>query len=157
LVAVEVALTIVLAVSAGLLVKSLLMLQRADLGFDPERLLVVRAGTTGVDFTESEKRVGVFDRYAAEVSALPGVEAVAMRSSVPLGVTYHFPFRVDEGAETGGEAPVAAYSAVSPNFFAVARIPLLGGRAFEPADRAGAPAVAVVNDAMRRRYFAGGD
>ncbi len=156
LVALEVALTIVLAVSAGLLVKSLLLLERADLGFDPDNLLVIRAGTTGVDFTEFEKRAGVFDRYAAEVAAVPGVESVAMTSSVPLGITYHFPFRVD-GAADEGEAPVAAYSAVSPSYFSTARIPVLGGRAFEATDRTGSPQVAIINDTMRRRYFPGGD
>jgi putative ABC transport system permease protein len=157
LVALEVALTIVLAVSAGLLVKSLVLLERADLGFDPENLVVARVGAPGIDFTETERRAALFDRFAEEVASVPGVESVATTSSVPLDVTYLFPFRVDgddrDGPADGAAAPTAAFSAVSPNYFATARIPLLGGRSFEATDRAGSPEVAVVNDAMRRRFF----
>jgi len=159
LVALEVALTIVLSVSAGLLVKSLLLLERTDLGFDPENLVVVRVGAPGIDFTETERRAALFERFVAEVSAVPGVSSVATTSSVPLGVTFTFPFRVGDGAESGGDgsAPAAAFSAVSHDYFATARIPLLAGRAFDVADRAGTPEVAIVNDAMRRRYFVAGD
>jgi predicted permease len=159
LVTLEVALTIVLAVSAGLLVKSLVLLEQTNLGFDPENVVVARVGAPGIDFTETEKRAALFDQFAAEVTAVPGVESVAMTSSVPLDVTYSFPFRVghEQVGAADSVAPSAAFSAVSPGYFATTRIPLLSGRAFDATDRAGAPEVAIVNDAMRRRYFPTGD
>lgn len=157
LVAVEVALTLVLAVGAGLLLKSLVNLGRVDLGFDSANLVAVRIATTPqIPFEDDVRRIAFYDTMLEAVRAVPGVESVAASASVPLGRTLVFPYRL-EGETQFGDAPDAAYSAVSAGFFRQMRIPLLAGREFDERDRAGGAQVAVISDAMRRRHFEGTD
>src|SRR5262249_12997141 len=97
-----------------------------------------------------------FERLAGEVEAVPGVQSVATASSPPLMYTLHFPFAV-EGRTNPNEVPQAWFSAISPNYFRLMGIGALAGREFTDHDRAGAASVAVINETMRRRYFAGED
>jgi putative ABC transport system permease protein len=106
-----------------------------------------------VPFEDDERRVAFYQGFVEAVRGVPGVESVSAASSVPFGLTLVFPYRV-EGETRYGDAPDAAYSAVSPGFFREMRIPVLAGREFDERDRAGAVTVAVINDAMRRRHFA---
>src|SRR6185295_19704522 len=91
-----------------------------------------------------------------QVQAVPGVQAVATASSPPLMFTMFFPFAV-QGRAQPNEVPQAWFSAVSPNYFQVMHIDLLAGRLFTDHDRFGAAQVALINDALRRRFFPGED
>jgi putative ABC transport system permease protein len=151
----EVALTLVLLAGAGLLLRSLLKLERVELGFDQEGLLVVPLSASMAKYGEPQARAAYFESLAERARGAPGVESVATASCPPMMYTMYFPFSV-EGQANPNEVPQAWYNAVSPNYFALMRIPVLEGRGFADADR-GAHYVAVINETMRRLYFAGQD
>jgi putative ABC transport system permease protein len=131
-------------------------LQRVELGFNSERLLVVPVGASMTKYAEPQSRAAYFERMAAQVAAVPGVRSVAKASSPPLMFTMYFPFAV-EGKANPNEVPQAWFNAVSPNYFREMGIPVLEGREFTEHDRAGAQTLAVISEALRRRYFAGED
>jgi putative ABC transport system permease protein len=152
----EIALTMMLLVGAGLLIRSLVKLQRVELGFNPERLVVVPVSASMAKYAQPQARATYFERLAAQVSAAPGVRSVAKASSPPLMYTMYFPFAV-EGRANPNEVPQAWFSAVSPNYFREMGIGVLEGREFTDHDRDGAATLAVISETMRRRYFAGED
>ncbi len=152
----EISLTLVLLAGAGLLIKSLMKLQRVDLGFDHDRLLVVPIGASMPKYAEPQARAAFFERLAGQVQTVPGVQSVATSSTPPLMYTMFFPFGV-EGKTNPNEVPQAWFSMVSPNYFDVMHISPLAGRSFTDQERFGATQVAVINDTMRRRFFPGED
>jgi putative ABC transport system permease protein len=157
LVVAEIAVTLVLLVGAGLLVRSFARLQQADLGFDPRNKLTLVVGAPQQLFGEPEKRAEYFRRMQERLSALPGARAVASTSSLPLDWVLNFSYAVEGRPARPGEDPQADYSSVSPNYFEVMGIPVIKGRAFTGRDAAGAPSVAVVNESLARRVFPGED
>jgi putative ABC transport system permease protein len=156
LVVAEISLTLVLLAGAGLLIKSLVKLQRVELGFNRQNLLAVPVGASMAKYAEPQLRAAFFERLATEVQTVPGVQSVATASSPPLMYTMFFPFAV-EGRAKPNEVPQAWFSSVSPNYFQVMHIALLAGRFFTDHDRFGAAQLALINDTMRRRFFPGAD
>jgi putative ABC transport system permease protein len=156
LVVAEIALTLVLLAGAGLLLKSLVKLQRVDLGFNQDKLLIVPTGAPMPKYADPRLRAAFFERLAGEVQSVPGVQSVAMSSTPPLMYTMFFPFAV-EGRTNQNEVPQAWFSSVSPNYFEVLQITPLAGRSFTDHERMGTTQVAVINDTMRRRFFASED
>jgi predicted permease len=156
LVVAEISLTLVLLAGAGLLIKSLMKLQRVDVGFNHNRLLVVPIGASMPKYAEPQMRAAFFERLAGQVQTVPGVRSVTTSSCPPLMYTMFFPFGV-EGKANPNEVPQAWFSMVSPNYFDVMHISPLAGRSFTDQERFGATQVAVINDTMRRRFFPGED
>ncbi len=155
LVVAQVAISTVLLIGAGLFVRSLNAAQAVDPGFDPGGVVVAQLDLSTQGYTDTETAEFYRD-ISARLSTLPGVSGVALASRVPLsaggsrtstGVAGYQPAQ--------GEDMEFNYSVVSPNYFAVMRIPLLRGRAFTDADRAGAPNVVIVNEAFARRFWPG--
>ena len=157
LVVAEIAVTLVLLVGAGLLVRSFARLQRADLGFDPRNKLTLVVGAPQQLYGQTEKRADLYRRIQERLAALPGVRAVASSSSLPLDWVLNFSYAVEGRPARPGQDPQADYSSVSPNYFEVMGVPVIKGRAFTERDAAGAPAVAVINETMARRVFPGED
>jgi putative ABC transport system permease protein len=156
LVVAEISLTLVLLAGAGLLIKSLMKLQQVDLGFNHDRLLVVPVGASMPKYAEPQMRAAFFERLAGQVQTVPGVRSVTTSSCPPLMHTMFFPFGV-EGKANPNEVPQAWFSMVSPNYFDVMHIASLAGRSLTDQDRFGATQVAIINDTMRRRFFASED
>ena len=156
LVVAEISLTLVLLAGAGLLLKSLVKLQRVELGFNQDNLLVVPIGAPMPKYADPQLRAAFFERLAAQVQTVPGVQSVATSSTPPLMHTMFFPFAV-EGKTNPNEVPQAWFSMVSPNYFELMHIAPLAGRSFTDHERIGATQVAVISDTMRRRFFAGED
>jgi putative ABC transport system permease protein len=156
LVVAEISLTLVLLAGAGLLLKSLVKLQRVDLGFNHDRLLVVPVGASMPKYADPQARAAFFERLAGQVQTVPGVRSIATSSTPPLMYTMFFPFGV-EGKANPNEVPQAWFSMVSPNYFDVMQISPLAGRSFTDHERFGATQVAVINDTLRRRFFPGED
>ena len=152
----EIALTLVLLAGAGLLIKSLERLQRVELGFNPDNVLVMPVSASMSKYPEPQARAAYFERLAEQVRTTPGVEAVATASCAPMMYTMYFPFSI-EGRADPNEAPQAWYNSVSPGYFRLMGIGLVEGREFSEHDRVGAPNAAVINETMRRRFFAGED
>jgi predicted permease len=154
LVVAQIALATVLLVSAGLLVRSLLNVLRADLGFGT-REAVVLSLEQPIDRGDASGLA--YYRAAVErVGALPGITSVSLGRSIPLFGSGRRGFRPDGYEFRPGETRELHVNVISPGYFDTLQIPLLAGRAFDERDVAGALPTAIVNDALAARYFAGG-
>ncbi|HKQ53230.1 MAG TPA: ABC transporter permease [Pyrinomonadaceae bacterium] len=154
----EVALSLVLLVGAGLLVKSFLRLQEVSPGFSPENLLTMYVSLPGTKYPEDEQHVTFFNRVLEGVRALPGVESASVVSVLPISENYdRFGIEIESRPPVPlGEAPEADRYRISPDYFRTMNIPLQAGRAFSERDRADAPPVVIINETMARRYWPDG-
>lgn len=158
LVAGEVALSLVLLVGAGLLLRSLWHLQRVDPGFRPEQVLTMELSTPRPGTTRPEQVLETSRALLDEVRALPGVLAAGTISLVPLGGVNACPPILVEGAPvTSGPAPCAEVRTSSSGYFQAMGIPLLAGRLFDARDTPERPRVVLINSALARRFFPGVD
>lgn len=159
LVVTEVALSLVLLVGAGLLSKSFIMLREVKPGFDADRVLTTNLSLSRVKYSKPEAQQAAFAEIIQRVSALPGVEAVAVIDPLPFGgtSTANTFFISGRPAVRPEEKPSSNYRTISPNYFRTLNIPLLRGRVFDEHDDKGAAPVIIVNESLARRYFAGAD
>jgi predicted permease len=156
MVALQVAVALMLLISATLMRESLNKLNQTDPGFDMNRVLTVRLFLPAASYTTA--RTLAFRRQAIErLRALPGVESVTAGSSLPLlNITMAVPFDLETGPQRSeSERPGVGYTTVSPGYFAALRIPLRFGRVFSETDSEKAPPVVIVNEAFVERYFPG--
>jgi predicted permease len=151
----ETALACVLLVVCMLTVRSLWKMLHEDLGFRPGRLLTAAIAPSRSASDDENRRFAT--RVVDEAGALPGVESVSVAASVPLGGDQSGDFRVEGRVAPRNEELFADENFVDDRFFRTAGIPLRRGRAFTPADAAGAPRVAVVNEAFARKIWPGAD
>lgn len=156
LVVVQVGLAVVLAAMTSLLGRSLLAVQRIDTGFQPERMLVAEATPPLASHPDDRAVESFFDRAAAALGSLPGVEVVGATSRLPLN---HETFRVAyraAGGEGGMESwPDAIYSSVDGDYFDATETPVLEGRGFVPSDGEGTTPVVVVSRSLAEREWPG--
>ena len=146
----EVALSLVLLVGAGLLLKSFVLLMGVDLGFQPERVLSMTVTLLGPGYHANDARLRFFDQLAERTRALPGVQAVAYTNRVPLHGGWGGSMETDLAPTLDTDVD---FQAVSPGYFETIGIPLVRGRGLTSADRTGAPHVCLVNQTYVRRYF----
>ncbi len=154
LVVAEVALALVLLVSAGLCVKGMSRARQIDYGFKPDHVLIagLQIGMNGY----SEQTGKVFYRQLQRrLAALPGIEEAALSSWFPLGLEgcKGHGVDVDGYVRPTGENPTYEYSVISPRYFAVMGIPLVAGRDFTDADDEHATSVAIVNENFARKFW----
>ncbi|HEX5724090.1 MAG TPA: ABC transporter permease [Longimicrobiaceae bacterium] len=159
LVAAEVALSVLLLVCAGLLVRSLWQLQRVDPGLRPAGVLTLSLIPPVAVYDSDAKIAAFYDRLLARVAALPGVRAAGTVDILPMSGGFNGRGFQVEGrpADPGGDGPSAETRAVTPGFFAALGIGVVRGRALAEADGAGSPAAAVVDRAMARATWPGED
>jgi predicted permease len=155
-VAVQLALCIVLLVGAGLLVRSFARLQQVPVGFRTDHLVTAELRLPSVRYGD-DTVITEFGRQALErLRSVPGVASAALVEAIPLSGNWGFSSYRVEGRDTPDSLlPTAQLNAVSDGFFGTMEIPLLLGREFAPADRLGAPAVAIVNRELARRMWPG--
>jgi putative ABC transport system permease protein len=155
LVVAQVALSFVLLIGAGLLVRSLWRLQNVETGFDPSGLVAASVSLPETKYTTRDAQVRFWDQVFERVRAIPGVESVAATTLFPLrggGDTY---FYIEgQPPATDADKMNATVSSVTDDYFTTMRIPLVAGRVFNASDRAGA-GVMIVSDALARRLFPG--
>jgi len=158
LVIAEMALALMLLTGAGLLLRSFTRLAQWNPGFDVQHLTTTWLLASDTKYTTRPQVAALWSRAADEMRALPGVVSVGEASAGPLfGGTETGRLRV-VGRDAGvGDSSTARWFDVGADYFATLGVPLLRGRGFAPADVAGAPDVAIVNDAMARRYWQGQD
>lgn len=146
-----------LLVGAGLFVRSLLSARAIDAGFDPTSMIVMSVVPELQGYDETRGR-NLYERLLAGVAAVPGVRSATLAESVPLSIGGSRRGTAIEGHQPQpGEDTETAYNVVAPQYFETMHIPLLRGRSFTEADRAGAPPVVIVNDAFARRYWPNAD
>ena len=155
LVLAEVSISLVLLVGAGLLFRSLVTLLDVPLGFSSGQVLTMQVAPTGENYRAPEQFVGYWDRVVERVSAVPGVEHVALTSAVPLGPSIAvLSFSVQGRPELPpNQQPLSHFVSASPGYFETLGIPVLRGREFERRDAVVDPRVIVINEAMARREF----
>jgi len=154
----EVALSLVLLLGAGLLLRSLAAQQNTELGFAHEGRTVFTVALPAARYP-TDRVVQTHEQLSARFAALPGIEQVASVSALPLSTsetTLNFT-RPDEPPPPPGLTPVARVQAVDANYFATMSIPVLAGRAFTSADREGAPPVALISRRMADQFWPGVD
>ena len=157
LVVAEVALSLVLLVGAGLLIRSLIKLQRTDLGFQSDRVLTVTVPLPGTRY--GPVSAGAFFRESlTRIAALPGVEHAAGASCMPvpyacIGTSF---WRADQPRPADGQVPASQVRPITPGFFATMGIPQVAGRDFTDADVAGSEPVAIVSQELVRQQFPDG-
>ena len=152
----QVALTLVLLVSAGLLMTSLLRLTAADLGFERRQLMTFRAAPPRGDLREQSERVRFAGRIVERVAALPGVESVAMITRPPLEpASFRSLAGVDGRDIPEDRQPLVAADTVSPGLFATLGVRVEAGRDFTPRDGPEAALVVIANRQFVRRFFPG--
>jgi predicted permease len=147
LVIVQLALSLALLASAGLLTRSLVALERVDPGFDGTNLLTAQFRLPAAKYDSPEKIWAMFDRTVAELRAIPGVESAALVRASPLsqnGESYSITV-ADKPAVKAGDAPQMLVNSVTPGYFSTMRIPILLGHDVASTDRMGSPGVIVVN------------
>ena len=151
----EVALSLMLLVGAGLLIKSFLRLQEVRPGFNAHNVLVTLVSLPGAKYNE-QQRPEFFRQLTERLSASPGVQAVGGAINLPLGATNYGIGRafIPEGRPlTVDEATDASFSTITGDYFRVLQIPLLAGRTFEVRDGPDAPKVVVINESAAKRHF----
>lgn len=166
LVASEIALSLVLLIGAGLLVRSFQHLLATNPGFDPHNLVTAQIWLavpndpkTDPYFTV-EKRAAFNREVLRRLRALPQVEAVSVNagSSLPMGnQRFQNRFTLEGLVAESDRAPVAEFAAVDPDYFPVIHTPLLAGRFFTDADDEKSQPVAIIDESLARRYFPGQD
>jgi putative ABC transport system permease protein len=153
LVITELALTVVLLIGAGLMVRSFLKLYALDLGVDSDHLLTMRAELPA-KYESPEQRRQAFDAMLSRIAGTPGVRAVAIADSIPMGGGSRFDLEI-EGRPTpqGTAAPQALAISVTPDYFKTLDISLLRGRSFDANDGAPGAESIVVNERFVARFF----
>lgn len=156
LVAGQTALTVVLLICAGLLVRSLDRLQRVELGFDPAHVLLVNLALTSNAYDTRPKIAQFYETLLERIRPTPGVRSVGAGSSVPLRGSSTAGLHIEGEPMPNGPLPSIGYTAVSDDYFRSLGIPLRSGRGFISQDAAGAePRAVVVNDEAVRRFWGG--
>jgi putative ABC transport system permease protein len=159
LIGAQVALVVVLLTGAGLMIRSVIEMQRVDLGFRPDHLLTMRLQLPASRYDSAAKISAFYDELLERTRALPLVQGAAAITDIFLSETPNSTGFAIEGvplppAAERVEVPV---DVVTPDYFQVMGIPLLQGRTFGPQDDSNAPQVVMINSAMARRYWPDGD
>ncbi len=156
LVVAEIALALMLLVSAGLLLHSLQRLFAVAPGFDASHLLTMQVQETGHRFDTAAARYRFFDDVREAVRRIPGVEAVGFTSQLPVSGDYEiYGVQFEKDRSANGEG--AYRYAVSPGYLETMRIPLRRGRLLDEHDTGEAPAVVLINESFAKRKFHGED
>ena len=166
LVASEIALSLVLLIGAGLLLRSFRHLIDVRPGFDPHHVVTAKIWLSVPNdpaednYRTTEKRAAFHQEVLRRIRGLTGVEAAAVGSqnSLPMGPThFQLRFTIESLAADSERAPVAEVVGVSPDYFALLKTPLLRGRVLAEADDTKGLRVALVNETLARKYWSAGD
>jgi putative ABC transport system permease protein len=153
--AIQVALSVVLLVGAGLLVRSFERLQSVDPGFDARGVLTARL-SLGREAYPTEQVGPFFERFAERLRAIPGVKDASASTQYPPNNAFTANFGIVGETQELTSARLIDVTNATPSFFATVGYALKGGRLLSSTDTENAPRVAVLNEAAVRRYFSGG-
>ena len=159
LVSSEMALALVLLVSAVLLIRTFVGLSTANAGIDPHNVLTLQTSLAGGNYSTTETVNNFATQVIRRIEALPGVQSAALTVALPTETQIDLPFTI------AGKPPKAGqtyngdeqYRFVSPHYFSVFKIPLLRGRVLNERDVANSAKVVIINQAMAKKYWPKGD
>jgi len=158
----EVAMALVLLISAGLLIKSFVRLLEVKPGFNPENVLAMEIQLPDLPpsrYANREEQTAFFQQLTDRIKGLPGVEDAGAVLSLPLSGAFEGTEVILAGQEAvpDGQRPEADYTIVTPDYFPTLQIPLIKGRQFTVRDTRDAPGVIIINDVMARQLWANED
>jgi putative ABC transport system permease protein len=150
----EIALSLVLLVSAGLMITSFARLTRVDPGFDAEHVLSMRINLPPARYRDSAQRADFFEQVIDRVSKLPGVESAGVASHMPFVYTENATFTVEtESVDPSIRTLNIDTRTVSTGYFRTLGVRLLQGEEFSPQDRGNTPPVIIVNRTLAEKYW----
>jgi putative ABC transport system permease protein len=155
LIVAEIALSLMLLVGAGLLLKSFARLRGVSPGFDASNVLAVRLSLPPARYSSGASVKLFYDKISSRIAVLPGVERVSAASALPLsGLIARTTFTIAGHAPANAsEVPFAQHRWVGPGYFQTMKIPLVRGRDLSDRDNDHSPGVIVIDQALQRRFF----
>ena len=153
LVVIEVALSLVLLVGAGLLIQTFVRLRQLDLGFRPENVLTVAINLPRAKYGELPQRTAFCQQVLERIKALPGVTAAACTTAAPLTWKGGSSGISAEGGQTPATGNTVLHRQISPDYFQTLGIPLRQGRRFNARDGPESLSVAIINETMARQFW----
>ena len=155
LVVAEVALTLVLLVGAGLMIRSFVRLQQVDPGFNYDNLLTFTITLPQRKYPEDQQKINFFEQLSERLRGLPGVETVGLTSGLPLGNNgWQTSFVIDgQPPPEPGKMPLTEAAVASPDYFQSIGIAVLKGRNFTEQDTKDAGRVALIDEEFAKRYW----
>ena len=154
----QVALSLLLLIGAGLLLRSFLRLLRIDPGFDTQNVLTMNVSLPTVKYAKPDQQIAFFDEVLRRVTVLPGVRDAATSAALPLSWKRITPVLPEGQPDVPlPQRPFIDIEAISPTWFRTMRVPLLRGREFTSADDAQAAKVVIANETFARRFWPGQD
>jgi putative ABC transport system permease protein len=159
LVVAETALAVVLVTGAGLMIRSVVALQRVELGFDPSNVITMRVALPEASYETQEQVVATYERLLERVRPLPGVRHAGLMRALPLGTTIGDWGLTVEGytPSNPGDNPKGDWQVVSAGALEALGEHLVRGRMLAVSDAKGTPEVALINETMARAYWPGQD
>ena len=154
LVVAEVALSLVLLIGAGLMIRSFAAMLRDDIGFNPQSVLSFQLSLSGEKYSEAQRR-GFYDQFLKRLEALPGVVAAGATCILPMSNDNEGRIFEIVGRPTfeKGKGPGVDYRVVTPRYFDAIGMSLRRGRGFTAGDNERAPGVVIINETFARRFF----
>ena len=154
LVVAQVALSMILLIGSGLLLRSFARLLNAPLGFDPAHVVAMQIDLPPSKYAAPAQMVAFYNQLLLSVETLPGVHAAAISSALPPQATREAPILAEgQPNEPLAHRPLVDIETISPDYAKVLRIPLIAGREFTAADNQPKPTYAIVNQAFVRRFW----
>jgi putative ABC transport system permease protein len=155
----ELALTVVLLAGGGLMLRSLLVVYRVDVGMSTERIVTMRMQLAEPKYATPDARRAFFARLEERLSAIPGVDASAVTTALPPFASGQRDFEIEGQPSRGpADSPLNVSTVtIGPGFFAAAGAPMRRGRGFDDRDGGAGAESAIVNERMASRFFAGED
>jgi len=157
LVSAQMAMAVLLLIGSALLIRTFVALRSVDPGFDARGVLTMRMSTAGSRFRDTASLDALIRDGVERVQAIPGVMRATATYVVPLEGAFGVPFNIVGGSNGNSRYDGRGWAGVSPGYFEVFRIPLLRGRVFGDRDDGAAQRVAIINQAMVRRFWPTGD
>ena len=151
----EVALSLVLLVGAGLMIRSFGNLLKVNPGFDSENVMAMNVSLPRDRYPGPRQITAFFRAVLERIAALPGVQSAGVVNTLPLSTSNATSaFTIEGGpAPAPGEIPRTDFRIITPDYFQAMGIPLMKGRRFTEGDDEAAPDVVIINQALARRYF----
>lgn len=153
----QVALSFMLLVGAGLMIRSFVRLQQVNAGYSADNVLTVNVPFNFTKYQKSQDITSFFDRVTAKLEGTPGILAVAVNSGAPMapGRPSNQPFIVEGRPALGPHdtSPTADLNVATPGTFKLLRVPLIEGRFFTDHDNDGSPLVIIISESLAHHYF----
>ncbi len=154
LVTAQVALSMVLLIGSGLLIRSFVRLRTLNPGFDAKDTLTAQTFLPPATYPDTAQRIAFYEDALRHLQSIPGVESAAISTALPVLPTHRAPARFEGEPEVEmGRRPIVMIESISPDYPKAMGVPLVEGRTFEDSDNTDAPAVVMVNQASARRFW----